>query len=160
MVVVADGDGESSKEHKMNARRINLIGCVRAALEAAGISTVKVVNAVNAKLGQLDCVGTESKLGHGRVGKSLYKVSESTTSKYQGEIDIALRFDAWHSAMAKADKIGEMDNCYIPVAFSAWLQSMKEKAPAPEPAPAPAPAANALASAAAAVSSKAAALAK
>lgn len=116
----------------MNAKRLNLIGCVRAALEQAGYSTVKVVNAVNSALGQLDVIGSESKLGTGSVSKKGYRVSESTTTKYSGAVNVPLHFDAWHSAMAKADKVAEMDTVSIPAVFTAWLQSMKVDAPKAE----------------------------
>jgi len=120
----------------MNSRRINLIGCVRAGLETAGLSTVKVVDAVNSALGQLDEVGSESKLGGGSVGKGTYKVSETTQTKYKGALNAPLLFDAWHSAMAKANKIAEIDEVDIPAVFGPWLQKMKlVEAPAPAEAP-------------------------
>lgn len=116
----------------MNSKRLNLIGAVRAGLEAAGYSTVKVVNAVNSALGQLQETGSESKLGDGKAGKGTYKVSESTVTKYAGEINEPLRFDAWHSAVTKANKIAEMDSVAIPAVFGPWLQKMKvDIAPAP-----------------------------
>jgi hypothetical protein len=112
----------------MNAKRINLVECVRVSLTEAGYSTVKVVNAVNAELGRLAVTkgGSEAKLGDGRVTKTEYRVTEDLGSvAYKGGKTPGLVFDAWHSAIAKANKVAEMDAAPIPAHFSAWLQSMK-----------------------------------
>lgn len=115
----------------MNAKRINLVACVRAALESAGYSTVAVVNAVNAELGRLEQGkgGKDASLGDGKLTKSEYKVTEQLGStNWHGARTPGLEFDAWHSAMAKANKIGEMDSCFIPTKFTAWLQFAKAPA--------------------------------
>jgi hypothetical protein len=120
----------------MNAKRINLIGCVLAGLADAGYSSVKVVSAVNSELGRLQVGkgGSEAKLGDGRLTKSEYKVTESLGSTaWHGKRSPGLEFDAWHSAIAKANKIGEMDKVPIPTVFTTWLQSMKSDAPKSEP---------------------------
>lgn len=106
--------------------RLNLVVPVRCALEASGYSTVRVVNAVNAALGQLEKISSESKSGHGSVSKGMFKASETLTIKYKGERNDPLDFDAWHSAIAKAHKIAEFDTVGIPVRFVEWLEKMRE----------------------------------
>lgn len=110
----------------MAASRINLVNPVRVSLINSGYSTVKVVNAVNAALGQLNSKGSEAKTGAGSVSKDIYKVSVSTVEKFTGTKTIPLQFDAWHSAIAKAHKVAEFDCVDLPAEFSPWLEKMKE----------------------------------
>ena len=113
--------------------RLNLVNPVRVALELGGYSTVRVVNAVNAALGQLEKVSSESKSGNGSVSKGMFKVSETLTIKYKGERNDPLDFDAWHSAIARANKIAEFESVSLPVRFNDWLAKLKET-PASVPA--------------------------
>lgn len=122
------------------AKRINLVEPVRTALEDAGISTVLVVSAINAALGELDKTKEEHKTGAGRVTKTDYKVSESVTLGWMGKRTAPLEFDAWHSAIEKAHKIASFDTIAIPAMFTVWLQKMHK--PVTPAAPAPAPAAD------------------
>lgn len=109
-------------------KRINLIACVRSALTAAGLSTVKVVNAVNAALGQLELQGKSDKLGVGSVTKKAYKVTNTVTMKYSGAISMPLLFDAWHCKLEAANKIAEIPAITIPEVFMEWLGAMKSEA--------------------------------
>lgn len=106
--------------------RLNLCTVVRESLLLAGYSTVKTCNAVNSALGELEVSGTRKglKLGDGRLTKSAYKVTETETitETLSGSSNsIPLRFDAWNSAMAKAEKIAVMVSVVIPVSFAEWL---------------------------------------
>ncbi len=120
----------------MKSKRLNLIGAVRAGLEARGYSTVKLVNAVNAELGKLEAVETTSKLGDGSVGRQgvSYGVTESVSVKYKTDVlTIPLLFDAWHGVIAKANRLAESDIVDIPQTFRAWLDKFA-KADAEKPA--------------------------
>lgn len=106
----------------MKAQRLNLCTVVRNSILLAGYSSVKVVNAVNAALGALEAHSEEGKLGDGRVTKSEYKVTETVTLKYKGDKATApLLFDAWHSAIAKAEKIASFESLVLPGVFIQWL---------------------------------------
>lgn len=118
----------------MAAKRLNLCVPVRSALVNSGISTVKVVNAVNAALGALDVKGSDSKTGDGKVSKEGYKVTVTDTTKYAGPKCDPLVFDAWHSAIARAYKVAEFECVDLPTGLTPWLESMKAESPAPEPA--------------------------
>lgn len=110
----------------MNAKRYNPCAPIRDALIAGGYSTVKVTNAVNSALGELNTTGSESKLGDGRITKTSYKVSESTTTKFEGKADSApLRFDAWCGAVDKANKVASFTSITIPSVFMTWLEFAK-----------------------------------
>lgn len=117
----------------MKATRLNLITPVRTALKDAGISTVRLVNAVNAALGELKPKSSESKLGDGKIGPkssgSPYKVTETEATKYEGPVNAPLLFDAWHSALAKAEKIATFDTVALPGVLSTWLEKLKAKTP-------------------------------
>lgn len=107
----------------MKAKRLNLCVAVRNSLINMELSTVKVVNAVNSALGELEARSEESKLGDGRVTKSEYKVTETTTSKYAGQkTTLPLLFDAWHSQVAKAEKIASFETIELPGIFKQWLE--------------------------------------
>lgn len=110
----------------MKPNRINLIPAVRRGLIASGYSTTKVVNAVNAALGEIKLESTSDKTGDGKVTKDSYKVTVTGTFKYTNEKTAPLLFDAWHSAIAKADKIASMEAVEIPSFFVAnWLKFAK-----------------------------------
>lgn len=110
----------------MNAKRYNPCAPIRNALLNAGYSTVKVTNAVNSALGELTASTVESKLGDGRITKTEYKVTESTTTKFAGKAEsLPLRFDAWCGAMEKANKIASFETVTIPGIFTEWLEFAK-----------------------------------
>lgn len=110
----------------MNAKRYNPCAPIRDALINNGYSTVKVTNAVNSALGELNAVAAESKLGDGRITKTSYKVTESTSTKFEGKADSApLRFDAWCGAVDKANKIASFTSIEIPTVFKQWLEFAK-----------------------------------
>lgn len=127
----------------MVAKRLNLCCAVRTALINSGYSTVKVVDAVNAALNDLQEVDSEAKLGNGSITKAtkerpaLYKVSETVTTKYRGPISVPLIFDRWHSAIRAAEKIAPFGCVDLPEEFTPWLEKMKEPSK-PEPAKTPA----------------------
>lgn len=110
----------------MKSNRLNLCVAVRNTLRLGGYSTVKTVNAVNAALGELEVSGTKrnTKLGDGRITKTAYKVTETETigETFSGSsATVPLRFDAWHSAIAKAEKIAAMESVTLPGIFVDWL---------------------------------------
>lgn len=105
----------------MKASRINLIPSVRRGLINAGYSTVKVVSAVNAALGELANIATTEKAGDGSLTKSSFKVTNTVTFKYEGKRTLPLVFDAWHSKQSQADKIASMEVVEVPSIFHAWL---------------------------------------
>lgn len=107
-------------------KRLNLIDCVRAALIEQGLSTVAVVNAVNAELGRLECESKKAKLGQGSVTKKAYKVSNTITEKYSGAITMPLLFDAWHCKLEACNKVAAIPGITIPEIFQEWLGKMKE----------------------------------
>jgi hypothetical protein len=110
----------------MNAKRYNPCAPIRAALIAGGYSTVKVTNAVNSALGELNATSSESKLGDGRITKTAYKVTESTSTKFEGKADSApLRFDAWCGVINKANDIASFASVEIPKVFKDWLEFAK-----------------------------------
>lgn len=110
----------------MAASRINLVNPVRQALINSGYSTVKVINAVNAALGQLASKGSEAKTGNGSLSKDTYKVSVTSTEKFVGTRTVPLAFDAWHSAIERAHKIAQFECVDLPEVFNEWLEKMKE----------------------------------
>jgi len=107
----------------MKANRINLVAPVRQALIDAGYSTVKVVAAVNAELGNLGGEISAAKLGGGRATGKLteYAVSESVTTKYTGKLTDGLHFDAWHTKIEAAEKVAQFRHVDIPGQFVDWL---------------------------------------
>lgn len=123
----------------MNAKRINLCDPVRASLIDLGVSTVKVVLAVNASLGELASKqGQAPKLGYGRTSSKgeKYAVTEQLgTLKYEGKVNMPLQFDAWHGLVERAYNQAKFDSISIPEIFQGWLNKMKEDKPqaAPEP---------------------------
>lgn len=118
----------------MVTKRFNLCSAVRNALQEQGISTVRVVDAVNAALADTEVVSTEGKLGDGKVTKatknqpSWFKVTETVSIKRRGTVSAPLLFDAWHSAVAKAEKIASFEAIELPDVFADWLAKMKEPA--------------------------------
>lgn len=109
----------------MQAKRINLILPVRQALIDAGISTVRVVNAVNAELGALEATGGTLKLGSGTVTKKAYRVTETVSTKFEGRKTVPLVFDAWHSKLEAAFKVARFETVGLPVVCKEWLEKMK-----------------------------------
>lgn len=112
--------------------RINLITCIRVALLDSGYSTVKVVAAVNAALGELKKSKETEKLGSGAANtkRGQYGVTLSVSQKWEGKLTLPLHFDAWHGAVERANKIAEIDMVSIPSVFLVWLDKMKISEPA------------------------------
>lgn len=106
----------------MKAQRLNLCTPVRLSLLALGYSTVKIVNAVNAELGKLAVVETTGKMGDGKLASkgTEYRSSVSETHKLSGKLTMPLYFDAWHSAVAKVEKIAPFKAIEVPAPFVAW----------------------------------------
>lgn len=99
------------------------------------VSTVKVCDAINAALGELEAGKQTSRLGIGSVSKKqMYGVTESVSTKYVGTCTIPLRFDAWHCAVEKAEKIASTDTVVIPEVFHEWLTKMIRTEATPAPA--------------------------
>jgi hypothetical protein len=118
--------------------RINLVNPVREALVEAGISSVLVVSAVNAALGELTMVKRSERTGSGTVSKSSYSVSMSISERFSGKRTMPLLFDAWHGKIAAAHKVAAFDSVAIPSIFEDWLAKFSK--PAIETTPAQAPA--------------------
>ena len=115
----------------MKATRLNLCQVVRDALIEAGYSSVAVVNAVNAELAKATLISEEAKTGDGKIkGKGLeYAVTVTGSFKYLQKNTLPCTFDAWHSAIAKAEKVCSMPSLEIPAVFTEWLDKFA-KAPA------------------------------
>ncbi len=111
----------------MKANRINLVTPVRVALIELGISTVQVVDAVNADLGNLTGEVTNEKTGAGRTVEkgTHYAVSTSQSVKHTGKLTMPLLFDAWHSKIEAANKVASFERVEIPRIFGDWLAKMK-----------------------------------
>lgn len=107
-------------------KRINLIPPIRKALVNAGISTFRVVEAVNAELGKLEATKESAKLGTGSVTKAGYKVTGVVSTVYKGNKTIPLLFDAWHGKVEAAYKVAGFDEIAIPGIFSEWLSKLKK----------------------------------
>lgn len=107
--------------------RLNLCTPLRNALLDAGYSTVKVVNAVNAELGRLECVKETDKTGIGSVTKKTYKVSVGVSLRYEGAKTPALILDAFNSKLEAALKVAEFDSVSLPEVFVPWLESFAAK---------------------------------
>lgn len=106
----------------MKANRLNLCTVVRHSLLAEGYSVVKTVNAVNAALVKLTQSGdVDSTTSDGKVTKEEYKVSVTEKAKFTGKVTMPLQFDAWHSAIAKAEKVLQFDSVSIPGSVREWL---------------------------------------
>lgn len=115
-----------TERQTMKAKRYNPCAPIRAALIEGGYSTVRITNAVNSALGELAATAEESKLGDGRITKTSYKVTESTSTKYEGKADSApLRFDAWCGVINKANEIASFPTIAIPGMFTEWLKFAK-----------------------------------
>ena len=119
----------AQKQSNMKGTRPNFCQPVREALIQAGYSYVRVLSAVNSFLGQLEAVQSTAKVGHGRLTKSSYKVSETEKNDYETGKSIVGIFDSWSCAIERADKIAEMDSVSLPAKFNVWLQKMKEPTP-------------------------------
>jgi hypothetical protein len=118
----------------MKASRLNLCQCVRESLILAGYSSVKVVDAVNSELAKATLVSEEAKTGDGKIkSKGLeYAVTVTGTYKYIQKNTLPVTFDAWHSAVAKAEKIASMDNVALPKLFIEWLDKFAKAELTPE----------------------------
>jgi hypothetical protein len=134
----------------MKAQRYNLCTPVRQALINGGFSTVNVVNAINAALGNLRCTSDDAKLSGGtakqpKKGEATYSVTETEQRKYKGVLTAPLLFDAWNTAVDKAHKVAAFETIALPTHLSHWLAKFKatdteaknetDTAPAPENAP-------------------------
>lgn len=95
-----------------------------------GISTVAVVNAVNAAQQEAKLVKTEAKLGDGKSKDkgAVYEANETIKNKWQSAMNVPLLFDVWHSAQQKAEAIATMSQGTIPRVFEDWLNSKGFKA--------------------------------
>lgn len=118
----------------MKTKIQNFCPVIRASILKEKLSTVKVLNACNAALGELDKSGTKSTLKQGaaRVTKTAFKISEAETitDTYAGDSSsIPLRFVAWQAAIEKAEKIAAFDNVAIPATFLEWMQFAKVNEP-------------------------------
>lgn len=109
----------------MKAQRINLVTPVRKALIESGYSTVKIVSAVNQELAKAKLVSETAKTGDGTASKDGYRVTVTGTFKYEHSKTLPVLFDAWHSAIGKADKIARFESVEIPPVFSKWLEFAK-----------------------------------
>lgn len=113
----------------MKANRLNLVSPVRQALIAGGFSVVKVVNAVNAALGDLHVELKAEKTGVGRLtnmgekskGEPTYKVGISQSGTAEGKMTLPLLFDAWHGKIEAAHKLCEFDSVTLPKRLSDWV---------------------------------------
>jgi hypothetical protein len=108
--------------------RINLCSAIRTLLIANSISTVGVVNAINATLSELEAIKSESKTGDSKVNKSFeYSVSVTENHKFKARCTVVLLFDAWNTAIAKAENLASFDLKEIPVTFGEWLKKFAVK---------------------------------
>lgn len=119
----------------VEAKRLNLCDCVRLSVLQMGVSTVAVVNAINGVIGEAKLAKpAELKMGAGRVTKSKYNVSGSVSLKWQLPKCVVTTFDAWHSAIEKADKVAPMtEPVPIPKMFHEWLLKFKTTGADEEP---------------------------
>jgi hypothetical protein len=107
----------------MTSKRLNLVVSVRLALIDMGVSSVRVVNAINGVIGEAKLEKHTSKLGAGTVSKRGYSVTEAENKKWVLPRCIVTTFDSWHSAIERADKIAPMTEATaIPVLFHEWLK--------------------------------------
>lgn len=108
----------------MAKERINLVTSVRELLIQQGYSTVAVVNAVNAALGQLTRESSSEKLGDGSITKKEYKVTETIATKFVGKRNGALDFDAFNGAVGKIEKkFGLLQLAEFPASCADWLKA-------------------------------------
>lgn len=107
--------------------RVNLCKPIREACHRNGISTVALISALNAALGETKLTSEETTNGAGRVTKEMYRTSASVSLKYHGARTKPLEFDAWHSAIERANKIAEFDSVELPDMFKDWLSSFKKQ---------------------------------
>lgn len=114
----------------IRVERLNLCLPVRSAIEAMGASTVRVVNALNAAIGQMKQVG-DGKVSGGNISatKKKFTTSEGLTFKYEGKRgSMPLEFAAWHDIVARANKLHEFETIGIPSVFNEWLAKFKPQA--------------------------------
>lgn len=125
----------------MKTKIQNFCPVIRASMAKNKLSTVKVLNACNSALGELDKSGTKSTLKQGaaRVTKTAFKISEAETitDTFTGDSSsVPLRFVAWQAAIEKAEKIASFNYVEIPKTFLEWMQFAKvvesEEQPAEE----------------------------
>ena len=122
---------------QIKPKRINLCGTVRDMLIANNISSVKVVGAINAALGELKhSTSPDAKTGKGTVTKDAYRTGVSVSCKFKGEKNIALEFDTWNSRIEAAEKISAMEFAKLPLRFEAWLGAFTNKDKEKEEVPA------------------------
>lgn len=121
----------------MKSKMLNLCVPVRVSLEAMGVSTVNVVNAINAQRGECALTDETAKAGNpkGNHKKGTYSISEGVTYKYAGELNIPRSFDVWHSLIEKANAFSQFGTVEIPGTYVEWLGKFKADKGAVKPAP-------------------------
>ena len=108
----------------MAKERYNLVSTVRSLLSEQGYSSVAVVNAINAAMGQLVETKRTIKLGDGSVTKNAYRVSESESRRFEGKRNGALDMDAFNSHIGKIEKrLGAMVLKEFPESIKDWLSA-------------------------------------
>jgi hypothetical protein len=111
---------------KISVQLLTLSACLHEHLTEHGVSTVRVLQSINAHLGKLQCTkGGEASLGAGKiVGKGLiFRQTENLgTAQFEGAIDIVGEFKAYNDGLAKLEKqFGRMELKQTPVRFHDWL---------------------------------------
>ena len=109
------------------ASRVNLCTPVRKLLVLNNISTVRVVDAINSALGELNITSEDAKNGKGNVTKEAYRTSVNVSIKFKGERNLPLEFDAWHGRIESALKISEFEFGGLPERFAVWLKKFENK---------------------------------
>ena len=114
--------------------RLNYCVAVLNALHAMGVSSVKVVNAVNGVVAKAEVIKHDATLGAPTVTKETKK-RESVTRYVSSEkmtveapTCVVTRFDKWATLIGVAAKFSHFDKVSIPEEFTRWLMKF-----APEP---------------------------
>lgn len=125
----------------MNSKLLNLCTPVRESIHALGFSSVAIVAAINAQRGEAKLVDQSARAGKPngkRASKSreaVYRVSETVTLKYEGDLNIAQDFDVWHEKVSKANEWAGFETIGIPQVYVDWFASKPGfAAEKPEPA--------------------------
>jgi len=107
------------------------------ALVSNGYSTVKALEQVNAELGKMNNVESESFLRNPIITKetklkaSTFKLTLSTKEKFESAPSIGLRFFTWSYKVAKLNMefpIGEGQTYTMPIEFKNWLDKFARTA--------------------------------
>jgi hypothetical protein len=113
----------------MNSKLLNLCTPVREAIHAMGFSSVAIVAAINAQRGEAVLVNTKAKAGsptgkrETKKREAVYRIGESVSYRYEGDLNIAQDFDVWHAKVEKANDWCAFETIGIPAKFVAWLKS-------------------------------------